>query len=136
MTTTTRFLTEVRRVGQFPTQATASLDDASILLEADRAIQTSLIPLLLRVQEEWFVRRVTVALVANQANYAIPRRSIGSRVRDVVLVHLARAKLSRDPAELHAALAIAEAADDQNLLTAVAHAARALGVRFPPPSFG
>jgi hypothetical protein len=53
-----------------------------------------------------------------------------------VLVHLARARLSQDPAEVHAAHRIAEASDDQNLLTAVAHAARALGIRFAPPSFG
>ncbi len=56
--------------------------------------------------------------------------------RDAVLVHLARARLSQDPAEVHAAHRIAEASDDQNLLTAVAHAARALGIRFAPPSFG
>ena len=56
--------------------------------------------------------------------------------REAVLVRLARARLTRDPAEVYAAHALAEAADDQNLITAVAHAARALGVRFAPPSFG
>ncbi len=59
-----------------------------------------------------------------------------STPREAVLVRLARARLTRDPGEIHAAHALAEASNDQNLLTAVAHAARALGVRFEPPSFG
>lgn len=56
--------------------------------------------------------------------------------RDLVLAHLALARLTRDEAMVHAAHRVADAADDHNLLTAVAHAARALGVRFAPPSFG
>lgn len=79
-------LTDVRRAGQLPAQSTASLDDASLLLEADRVMQTSMVPLLLRVQEEWFVRRISITLTAGTANYPIPRRAIGSRVRDVWLV--------------------------------------------------
>jgi hypothetical protein len=49
---------------------------------------------------------------------------------------VARARFTRDPAEVLAAHAIAERADDPNLITAVAHAARALGVRIAPPAFG
>ena len=81
--TTSDLLTEVRRVGQFPTSTSASLADADLLAQADRAMQASLVPMLLRVQEEFFVRRVTQALTAGVGMYPIPRRSIGSRVRDV-----------------------------------------------------
>lgn len=81
--TTTEFLTEVRRVGQFPTQTATSLDDASLLLEGDRAMQASLVPLLLRTQEEFLVRRVSQTLTVGTAAYPIPRRAVGSRVRDV-----------------------------------------------------
>lgn len=84
--TTTDFLVDVRRVGQFPTQTPSSLDDASLLLEGDRALQDSLVPLLLRTQEEFLVRRLTQALTAGTGAYPIPRRSVGSRVRDVFYV--------------------------------------------------
>jgi len=56
--------------------------------------------------------------------------------RAQVLAHLALARFTRDPAEVHAAHAVADHADDQNLLTAVAQAARALGVKLRGPSFG
>ncbi len=56
--------------------------------------------------------------------------------REVVLTHLALARLTLDPALVHAAHRAADAADDHNLLTAVAQAARALGIRFAPPTFG
>ncbi len=56
--------------------------------------------------------------------------------REVVLAHLALARLTRDESRIHAAHRVADDADDHNLLTAVAQAARALGVRFAPPSFG
>ncbi len=56
--------------------------------------------------------------------------------REIVLTHLALARLTRDEGLIHAAHRVADAADDHNLITAVAHAARALGVRFAPPSFG
>ena len=59
-----------------------------------------------------------------------------STPREVVLAHLALARLTRDEALIHAAHSVADAADDHNLITAVAHAARALGVRIGPPSFG
>lgn len=84
--TTTDFLTDVRRVGQFPTQTQTSLDDASLLLEGDRALQDSLVPLLLRTQEEYLVRRISQALTVGVGAYPIPRRSVGSRVRDVFYV--------------------------------------------------
>lgn len=56
--------------------------------------------------------------------------------REQVLTRLALARLTRDPALVLASHTIADAADDQNLLTAVAHAARALAVQLPRPSFG
>ena len=56
--------------------------------------------------------------------------------RDRMLAQLALARLTRDPAWILAAHTLAESADDHNLLTAVAHAARALGVRLAPPEFG
>lgn len=81
--TTTDLLAEVRRIGQFPTSSSSSLANADILAQADRAMQASLVPLVLKCQEEFFVRRLSQTLTAGTGAYPIPRRSIGSRVRDV-----------------------------------------------------
>lgn len=79
-------LVDVRRVAQLPAQDSASLDNASILYEANRIMLSAMVPLLLRTQEEFFVRRVSVTLTPGVANYPISRRAIGSRVRDVYLM--------------------------------------------------
>lgn len=84
--TTTDLLAEVRRAGQLPTATTASLADADLLAHADKAMQSSLVPLLLRVQEEYLVRRVTATLTAGTAAVPISRRAVGSRVRDCFYV--------------------------------------------------
>jgi hypothetical protein len=84
--TTTDLLAEVRRIGQLPTASTSSLADSDLLAQGDRAMQAAMVPLLLRVQEEFFVRRVSQALTSGVGAYPIPRRAIGSRVRDVMLV--------------------------------------------------
>ncbi len=56
--------------------------------------------------------------------------------RAKVLAHLALARFTREPGAVHAAHAVADHADDPNLVTAVAQAARALGVKLRGPSFG
>jgi hypothetical protein len=63
--------------------------------------------------------------------------------RPQVLALLARARACASQgndaaveASIHAAHALADASDDMNLVTAVAHAARAAGVRLASPDFG
>jgi tetratricopeptide (TPR) repeat protein len=63
--------------------------------------------------------------------------------RPQVLALLARARACASQgddaaveASIHAAHALADASDDMNLVTAVAHAARAVNVRLTPPAFG
>lgn len=84
--TTTELLAEVRRTGQLPTASTSSLSDADLMAQGDRAMQAAMVPLVLRLQEEFFVIRTSVTLTAGVAQVAIPRRSVGSRVRDVYYV--------------------------------------------------
>jgi len=92
--TTTELLADIRRLGQLPT----SISDAELLAHANYEAQNYLSSLLLRTAEEYLTQTVDVPLVAGQARYAIPRRSVGSRVRDVALVragtpyHLPRLK--------------------------------------------
>ncbi len=57
--------------------------------------------------------------------------------REEVLALLCMARVAPDPAPpIHAAHAVADAADDMNLVTAVARAARAAGVPLAAPRFG
>lgn len=57
--------------------------------------------------------------------------------REEVLALLCAARVADDPAaSIHAAHAVADAADDMNLVTAVAKAAKAAGVTLAAPRFG
>ena len=92
--TVTELIADVRRLGQLP----ASITDAEVLAHCNYELQASVVPLLLRSAEEYLVRRVDIPLTAGTARYVIPRRSVGSRVRDVNylkgggLTHLPRLK--------------------------------------------
>ena len=59
-----------------------------------------------------------------------------SSPRERVLAHLALARVTRAAEHVYAAHTVADDANDQNLVTAVAQAARALGVKLRPPAFG
>ena len=82
---TTDLLTEVRRAGQLPSSG-AAMTSADVFGHADRAFTGNLVPLLMRLQEEFFVRRATVSVAAGQSMVPVPRRAMGARVRDVFLV--------------------------------------------------
>jgi hypothetical protein len=60
----------------------------------------------------------------------------GTDARTRVLVLLTAARFDDPEGKIRAAHEIADAADDQNLITAVAQAARAAAVSLAPPSFG
>lgn len=64
------------------------------------------------------------------------RAADAPRERVLALLALARIDPDHAAARILDAHAVADAANDENLVTAVAHAARAAGVRLPPPEFG
>ncbi|MDP2316122.1 MAG: hypothetical protein Q8P41_24710 [Pseudomonadota bacterium] len=68
---------------------------------------------------------------------AIAEARVAGSAREEVLALLCAARVAPDPAvPIHAAHAVADATSDQNLVTAVARAARAAGVALPLPGFG
>lgn len=90
------------------------------------------------LDEDERLRKATVLLDDGEVEAA--RRVLdavkGEEPRTRVLRLLALARCG-DPAEaIRAAHRVADDAGDPNLVTAVAHAARAAGVRLEPPSFG
>ncbi len=74
---------------------------------------------------------------AAQAERGAAEADRAGATRESVLTRLALVTLRPEAvtAHLHAAHAIADAADDTNLIAAVAQAARASGVRLPAPGF-
>jgi hypothetical protein len=93
---TSDLLTEVRRAAMLPASSNSATADADILAQADRAMQSSLVPLLLSTQEEYLVRKLTTTVTAGTAAYAISRRAVGSRLRNAsVLVNGVRRQLAR-----------------------------------------
>ncbi len=95
------------------------------------------------------IKRAQAQLEGGQLDAAAHSLALGARhaaqddVRGRVLLHLAEARLAHVrgaagavEAQVRAAHALADACDDMNLVTAVAHAARATGVVIRPPAFG
>ena len=81
------FLLEVRQaIGLAASGATPSgLTDANLLPVADREIQTSLVPLLMSVREEFYVLKKSYAITAGTTRVRIPGRTIAGRIRDARL---------------------------------------------------
>lgn len=58
-----------------------SFEDDDLLRFAQEEIELKIVPSILAVKEEFYVRTVSVPLVANQNSYEIPYRAIGNKVR-------------------------------------------------------
>lgn len=82
---TSDLLADVRRSGMLPDSTPSGVSDADILAHADKELQSRLLPLVNSVREEFYVQTVTQTLVNGQQFYRIPGRSIGNRLRDVLI---------------------------------------------------
>lgn len=82
---TSDLLADVRRSGMLPDSTPSGVADADILAHANKELQSRLLPLVNSVREEFYVQTVTQSLVAGQQFYRIPGRSIGNRLRDVLI---------------------------------------------------
>lgn len=60
-----------------------SFEDTDLLRFAQEEIELKIVPSILAVKEEFYVRTVEIPLVANQNSYEIPYRAIGNKVRSV-----------------------------------------------------
>ena len=78
------FLTQVRNLGMLPSASTQALDDVSILRHADMEVQTRLLPMLRRLNEEYLVASVDITAVNGRVE--LPLRAAGAAVRHVQLV--------------------------------------------------
>lgn len=83
--TTSRLLSDIKRLGHFPTNQN-TFQDSDLLALYDYELQTYVVPMLMKVREEFFTRHVDITLDPANGRYPIPERAIGSRLGDVQLV--------------------------------------------------
>lgn len=80
--TSTTLISNVKRRGSIPeNQSTFTPED--FLALANDELDVGLVPLILSMQEEYFVYPDEIALVANTSRYEIPYRAIGGKLRDL-----------------------------------------------------
>ncbi len=83
--TTTLFLSSVERQSFSPANQ-ATFSTAEILSLGDEVMQTSILPALLAVREEFLVTSLDYTITANQSSYLIPQRSVGMTIRELQIV--------------------------------------------------
>ena len=100
--TATDLLADVRRRAMLPSATTLGTTDADLLLHADNEMASRLVPLVMSVNEEFYVQTIDVA-TSSQSAYRIPNRSAGGKLRDVVFLSgNAQIPLARiEPERLH-----------------------------------
>jgi len=83
--TTTGLVAKLKRFGSVPTSQALFLAADFIALMNDELAATVL-PLIQRVKEEYFITSSDTAIVSGQSAYAMPSRAAGQQLRDVVIV--------------------------------------------------
>jgi len=84
MISSTDVLTSVKRAVSVPASQPL-LTDTDILGIADEVISSRMVPLLESFDTDFFIRKDTIPLVANQDLYDIPYRAAGRGLRDLLL---------------------------------------------------
>jgi len=64
----------------------ATFTDANLITLLNEEMQLALVPDMLTVREDFFLRPSSVSLIGSVANYAIPERTIGNSIKDVYFV--------------------------------------------------
>jgi hypothetical protein len=81
------FVSGVRRRAQLPAASIdGKISDADILALADEEMGSTMLPLILAANEEYYVTSSDTAIVANQTEYRIPTRAVGGAIRDLTFV--------------------------------------------------
>lgn len=86
---TTDALLENTRTNCLTPEADALFTDTRLLAMLTFEQMTTLVPQIMKVQEEYFVHVVDIALDTDQTAYDMPERAIGKKLRDVSLVDTA-----------------------------------------------
>lgn len=83
--TTTGLVAKLKRFGSVPTSQALFLAADFIALMNDELMNT-LLPLIQRAKEDFFITSSDTAIVSGTAAYTIPSRAAGSQLQDIVIV--------------------------------------------------
>ncbi len=82
--TTEDLIASVQRRASFsPDAQSEGKADQDIIDVLDEVVLDELVPSMLRFQEEFFTRTITVAVAASPNRYPVPTRAIGNSLRDI-----------------------------------------------------
>lgn len=84
----TDLIAQVRRTAFMPSvsEASGGYSDADIMFQADEVLSAEIVPMVITMREEWYVKTLDISIQANVDSYRLPNRNIGGRVRDVQLI--------------------------------------------------
>lgn len=82
----TALLASIRRRGFFENSTATGTADADLLALANEELQSSLVPFIMNLHEEYFLWQYTVTMTAGTAAYRIPSRAMGAKLREVDVV--------------------------------------------------
>lgn len=80
------FLNDVRREGMLPATSSDGTADSDILAQGQIELETRVVPLILRVREEYFNTIQDQTIEVSRSRYRLPRRAVGGAVRNVTMV--------------------------------------------------
>lgn len=83
---TATLLDTIRSLSSISNVQAQGSDDVQLIRYINDVIRGKIVPILLRVREEYLVQTVRVPLTSGITKYRIPNRSIGNRLRDVTYV--------------------------------------------------
>jgi hypothetical protein len=81
--TTSDLLSSIKRRGMIPSSQ-VTFQDTDLLSMATEEIQIELLPLLIGVREEYYVRSYDYAITSATQSYRVPVRAVGMGLRDVL----------------------------------------------------
>lgn len=84
-TTTTDLINNIKLRGSFPT-ANDLFSNASFLSILNDEMMNQVTPLIMKVNEEYFLTYKDITFVSGQNAYRIPKRAVGSMLRDAELI--------------------------------------------------
>lgn len=85
MTTTSDLITNIKLKGSFPTASDLFSNSDFLSILNDEVLNT-IVPIVSKVNEEYFLTYKNYSITANQEAYRIPKRAIASTLRDIQLI--------------------------------------------------
>jgi len=84
MLTADQIVAQARILGNIPEYPASISTD--LLTLADLETETVIVPMIMSLREEFFVKQITQALTASTSEYVIPYRAVGRKLRDIHFV--------------------------------------------------